>query len=240
MCFHIHSLIGSKPKSYVEDLFDASFSTDDTPNDHHANGFDCPELLIITQEEPLKLQKARWSILPPNCWSAKDYRRKKGGSALNTRDDSFFSNKIATWKSEAVLYQKCLVLVTGFFEPHRVGKVSYPYLLHRSEFQLFGLAGIYTKQQDGLLTFSIITTRANKFLEKVHNGAKRMPISLLPEEKMKLLARTSEESLTQLFDEQQSVPLQAMPVHRDILNAQKDTNSEEFLTNIFHPIFTDF
>ena len=52
MCFHIHSHIPKKAKSYVEDLFDASFLSDNTPEFYHVNGFQHPSLAIITQENP--------------------------------------------------------------------------------------------------------------------------------------------------------------------------------------------
>ena len=56
------------------------------------------------------------------------YWKEKGGSVLNTRDDSLFTYKAAAWKTAAILDHKCIVIVTGFYEPHKVGKTSYPYL----------------------------------------------------------------------------------------------------------------
>jgi hypothetical protein len=37
-----------------------------------------------------------------------------------------------------------------------------------------------------------------------------------------------------------SVPLKAKPVSRAILNSRIDTNSNQFLNDVFHPIITDF
>ena len=240
MCFHIHSTLQKKSKSFVEDLFDAQFQDDTMINYHHANGFDRPKLHIITQEEPNRIQTGIWSVAPPMSNDVALYWKQKGGSTLNTRDDSLFSFKSALWKSEAALHQKCIVLVTGYFEPHKVSNVSYPFLLHRPEYDVFGLVGYYTKQSDNSLTFSIITTEANEFLSKVHNAAKRMPMSVLPEDKESIFELNSERLLQKEFQLHYSVQLQVKPVHRDILNSRIDTNSESYLTNIFHPIITDF
>ncbi len=240
MCFHIHSILNKKPKSFVEDLFSAQFQEDAPSSYHHVNGFQHPQLMVITQEEPNLIQKATWSIAPPNYFDLPDYWKTKGGSTLNTRDDSLFSERAAGWKSEAALQRKCLVLVSGYFEPHKVANVSYPYLLHRRDFELFGLVGIYTKQKDNSLTFSVLTTKADDLLSRVHNAAKRMPMSVLPEDKDSIFSITTEEHLKKEFQIGYSVPLEAKPVHRDILNSRIDTNAERYLTDIFHPIFTDF
>lgn len=240
MCFHIHSHIPKKAKSYVEDLFDASFLSDNTPEFHHVNGFQHPSLAIITQENPDQIVNATWSVAPPNSLDPALYWKEKGGSTLNTRDDSLFSYKSAAWKSEAVLKQKCIVLVNGYFEPHKVSNVSYPYLLHRPNFDVFGLVGYYTKQKDNSLTFSVITTKANEFVGKVHNAAQRMPMSILPEDKESIFDLTTESDLKNEFQLCYSVPLKAKPVDRAILNSRIDTNSDQFLNDVFHPIITDF
>ncbi|MAD98635.1 MAG: hypothetical protein CMB99_15035 [Flavobacteriaceae bacterium] len=240
MCFHIHSILNKKSKSFVEDLFSAEMQDDSPVSYHHVNGFQHPLLMIITQEAPHVIQRATWSIAPPSYFDIENYWKTKGGSTLNTRDDSLFTEKAAGWKSEAALHRKCIVLVSGYFEPHKVANVSYPYLLHRSDFELFGLVGIYTKQRDHSLTFSVLTTKADDFLARVHNAAKRMPMSVLPEDKDSVLSITTEEHLKKEFQIGYSVPLQAKAVHRDILNSRIDTNNDKYVTDIFHPIFTDF
>tara|TARA_B100001059_G_C17689479_1_gene504159 strand:- start:228 stop:608 length:381 start_codon:yes stop_codon:yes gene_type:complete len=101
---------------------------------------------------------------------------------LNTRDDSLFSYRVADWKTEAILHYKCIVLATGFYEPYKVGKESYPYLMQRPDFKIFGLCGYYTEQENSK-TFSVLTTRADDFMSKIHNAAKRMPMTLYPEYK---------------------------------------------------------
>lgn len=240
MCYHINISIREKDRNDIETLFDAEIQNDVIPSYHHVNGFQRPEVLIITQEEPERIQTGTWSIAPPYFHDVEAYWKEKGGSVLNTRDDSLFSFKSAEWKSEAVLTQKCIVLVTGFFEPHKVDGVSYPYLLHRPENEMFGLVGYYTKQENQQLTFSILTTEANNFMAKVHNAAKRMPMTVLPEDKESLFALDTEKQLKKEFSLSYAVPLEAKAVHRDILNSRIDTNAEEYLTDIFHPIITDF
>ena len=238
MCYHVS--INRKDKEYLENTFDADLRLEFPTNYHHVNGFQRPEMMIITQQEPNRIQTGIWSVAPPDCHDVNKYWKEKGGSALNTRDDSLFSFKSAEWKSEAVLSQKCLVLVTGFFEPHKVNKISYPYLLHRPDNEVFALVGYYTEQHDGSKTFAVLTTEANDFMERVHNIAKRMPMTLLPEDKEALFALDTEAELRKEFSLRYSVSLEAKAVHRDILNARIDTDSEGYLSEVYHPILTDF
>ena len=240
MCYHINAKIENKSKTSVEELFNSNLTIDEIPSYDHINGFQRPEMLIITQEEPDLIQKGVWSIAPPNCNILSSYWKEKKGSALNTRDDSLFTNKSANWKSSTVLTQKCLVIVTGFFEPHKVNKISYPYLLERPNKEIFALLGYYTKQNEGLLTFSILTTNANEYLSKVHNEAKRMPLTVLPENKQSIFDLTTEEDLKNKFSLNYSIPLEAKAVSRDIFNSRIHTNSEKYTNEIFHPIITEF
>ena len=158
---------------------------------------------------------------------------------MNTRDDSLFSSKAAKWKSEAMLDHKCIVIVTGFYEPRKVGKESYPYVLHRSDFEVFGLCGYYTKQENGL-TFSMLTIQANAFMGKIHNAAKRMPMTLHPDEKEKYFELNNEDALQEEFSKKYCIPLDYKPAHRSVLNTRIDSNHKGVIEAIFHPILTDF
>ena len=67
-----------------------------------------------------------------------------------------------------------------------------------------------------------------------------MPMSILPEDKESIFDLTTESDLKNEFQLCYSVPLKAKPVDRAILNSRIDTNSDQFLNDVFHPIITDF
>jgi len=81
--------------------------------------------------------------------------------------------------------KRCLVLADGFYEWREEGGKKYPYYISLTSNDAFALAGIWDKwlnSRTGEMkeTFSIITTRANPLLERIHNTRKRMPVILRP------------------------------------------------------------
>src|SRR5665647_2992231 len=96
---------------------------------------------------------------------------------------------------EATLKRRCLILSTGFFEwrhiyplNKRTGEplktaIKYPYYISLKDRGYFYMAGIWqpwTDKTSGehVETFAIVTTKANKLMEQVHNSKKRMPTIL--------------------------------------------------------------
>jgi putative SOS response-associated peptidase YedK len=237
MCYHVKQT--RRDKEDIESSFDADLRMDEVPTYYHVNGFQRPSMMIITEQEPNVIQLGTWSVAPPNCADVQKYWREKGGSVLNTRDDSLFSYRAAEWKTDAILENKCIAIVTGFYELHRVEKESYPYLLHRPDFEVFGLCGYYTKQTD-FLTFSVLTTEADDLMSKIHNAAKRMPMTIDPSEKESYFDLNTEEALKAEFSKRYSIPLDHRAVDRSVLNSRIDTNHENIIQEIFHPIITDF
>jgi putative SOS response-associated peptidase YedK len=88
--------------------------------------------------------------------------------------------------------KRCLVLVDGFYEWREEGKKKYPYFIHLVNNDAFALAGIWDRwlnESTGEVrnTFSIITTKANPLLERIHNTRKRMPVILKREDEKEYL-----------------------------------------------------
>jgi len=237
MCYHVKQT--RRDREYLATTFDADLRFETVPTYYHVNGFQRPTMMIITQDEPHIIQPGTWSVAPPYCQDLQKYWKEKGGSVLNTRDDSLFSDRAAAWKTEAILDHKCIVIVTGFYEPHKVGKESYPYLLYQPNFEAFGLCAYYTNQK-GYLTFSVLTTAADALMSKVHNAAKRMPMTLLPEDKEHYFNLNSEEALKDEFSKQYCITLDHRAVDRSVLNSRIDTDKEEIIQEVFHPIIPDF
>jgi putative SOS response-associated peptidase YedK len=95
----------------------------------------------------------------------------------------------------AALKRRCLILSTGFYEwrhIHRINKRTglpnktaerYPYFISLKGREYFYMAGIWQPwidQQTGeyVESCAIVTTKANKLMEQVHNSKKRMPTIL--------------------------------------------------------------
>ncbi len=237
MCYHVKQT--RKDREYLESSFDADLRFESIPTYFHVNGFQRPSMMIITQEEPNIIQLGTWSVAPPQCADMPQYWKEKGGSVLNTRDDSLFTFKAAEWKTEAMLTQKCIMIVSGFYEPHKVDSTSYPYLLHRPDFEAFGLCGYYTQQETGP-TFSIVNMQANDLLSKVHNAAKRMPMTIDPDEKENYFELNTEEDLKKEFATRYCIQLDHRAVDRSVLNSRIDSNTESIIQEVHHPIITEF
>ncbi|GAB4383553.1 MAG: SOS response-associated peptidase [Phycisphaerales bacterium] len=76
--------------------------------------------------------------------------------------------------------RRCLVPISGFYEWKKLGdgKRKQPFIIERDDHQPFMLAGLWerwTKGDEPLETFTIITTDANELLRPLHD---RMPVIL--------------------------------------------------------------
>jgi putative SOS response-associated peptidase YedK len=91
--------------------------------------------------------------------------------------------------------RRCLILSTGFYEYrhiHRVNKrtglpnktsETYPYFVSLKDREYFYMAGVWEPwvdqdTQEYVESCAIVTTKANKLMEQVHNKKKRMPTIL--------------------------------------------------------------
>lgn len=105
---------------------------------------------------------------------------------------------------------RCIIPVTGFFEPHRLsdGKTQY-YFTKRKNTGIFSIAGLWDAwinphTGNKLLSFVLITTEANTLMRKIHNGGNnpyRMPKILTPTEERRWLDPrvTSQQEVAELL-----------------------------------------
>ncbi len=85
--------------------------------------------------------------------------------------------------------KRCLIPFTGFYEwkwSDAKGKEKTPYFIFVKGQPIFSVAGIYSSWHDKandkhILTFSVLTTKANKLMEEIHWTKKRMPL-IIPRE----------------------------------------------------------
>lgn len=234
MCYHTSQ---TKTTSQLEVRFkvkrDAAFDIKEEDfTFYHVNGFAHPNLLMIPQRETHLLTPAIWGLLPSNVKGTdRDAYFKESvrfGGGLNARDDKLFSHFM--YKS-AIRERRCLIPVTGFFEPYHQAKKSYPVYIHPANREPVALGGIYQVSEDGYVSMAIITKNAQPRLAAIHNEKKRQPLLLTPEsEKLwlddKLTDADIQDVMRAPFDTAQ---LNAWPVSKLVFNSRADSNVAEAL-----------
>lgn len=146
---------------------------------YYYKAFDYPLIPVITQSDPGKVSLKQWGLVP--AWTRdKAQALKIRSGTCNARAESLDEKPSFRKAAEG---QRCLVLATGFFEWQHVPGQKIPWYIRDAKEALFALAGIFDDWTDAttseqLHTFSIVTTRANSLMEKIHNSKKRMPVIL--------------------------------------------------------------
>jgi len=229
MCFNISI---NKLKDYLETRFNAKFVEPDLFKPiYHVSAFSKPLFPIITNESPQQIQFFQWGLIP--FWV------KDENAANNIRLKTFNAkaetiHEKPSFKS-SIKNKRCLVLVDGFYEWQEVKGNKFPYYIRLINTEAFALAGIWdtwVNQETGELknTFSIITTRANPLLAKIHNTKKRMPVILKPDDEQRWLNCkldiTEIDSMLASYDE---TSLEAYTVSKLISTKGRDTNVPEVM-----------
>ncbi|RMZ51429.1 SOS response-associated peptidase [Flavobacteriaceae bacterium PRS1] len=239
MCFHT-----SQTKKVVElkhrfnvNLYDDELRDDFDIPSYHLNGFVHPDMLLIPQEEPSILTIGRWGIAPSKTQPEdlsnyyKDATRFGGG--LNAQSEKLFNHFI--YKHSA-LTKRCLIPVTGFYEPHEYKSKKYPYYIHRTDNEALALAGLYTHIGE-YVTFTILTKDASPMFAEIHNKRKRQPIILKQEfEKEWLRDDLNENCIKELINLQfNDEELEAYTVSRDLFSPKIISDIKSITNNIKYP-----
>jgi len=167
---------------------------------HHVSAYTHPKIPIYTSKNPDVPKLHSWGLIP--SW-VKDEQSaiKLQNSTLNARIESI-SEKPAFKK--AAKNQHCLIFVDGFYEHHHFKGKTYPHFIQPVDQESLCLAGLWDEwvnPETGEIYsgFSIITTRANAFMKKIHNNPKlpeaRMPLFLKPEQEEIWINASSEKFL---------------------------------------------
>ena len=239
MCYHTRI---TESVANLENRFKASLHKESTrllfdKPKYHLNGFAHPNMLVIPQQKPEVLAPGIWGIVPENKQpdEIKPYYKEavKFGSGLNAQSEKLFDHFIYR---EVALTQRCLIPVTGFFEPHTHQKKKFPFYIHRSDHETMSLAGIYTNI-GAYITFSILTKKASSLFEKIHNIKKRQPVILNPETERKWLDNSLSkaiinEIIMQPYDDEL---LEAYTVSKDLYNSRLESNVESIAEKVIYP-----
>lgn len=135
--------------------------------------------IIIQDDGYRRICFLRWGLIPH--W-AKD--ESVGMKTINARAETI-SEKPSF--SDSFKNKRCLVPADGFFEWARNTKEKFPKYINLKSNELFGMAGLWAewnRNGESFKTFSIVTTKANDLLGKVHH---RMPVILSSQNYLKWL-----------------------------------------------------
>jgi putative SOS response-associated peptidase YedK len=204
---------------------------------YHLNGFAHPNMLIIPQQKPSVLAPGIWGIVPSNkkVEDIRPYYKEsvRYGSGLNAQSEKLFNHFIY---KHSVITKRCIIPVTGFFEPHTVAKKKYPVFIHKKDDTLFSLAGIYTIIGKHI-TFAILTKKADPYFERIHNIKKRQPVILNKASETKWLDTELKEGdvksiLQEYYDSNQ---LEAYTISKDLYKPQVDSNTKTITKPLTYP-----
>jgi putative SOS response-associated peptidase YedK len=171
-------------------------------------GFDYGMNAVLKREpekQDFDIVQMQWGFNPPYLKTREDVSKMRNGYkdangkfrpgiiTLNAVcEEILLPGKIYR---DAALKRRCLVLSTGFFEWRHIfplnkktglplkTAIKYPYYISLKDKGYFYMAGIWqpwTDKSTGeyVETFAVVTTKANKLMEQVHNSKKRMPTIL--------------------------------------------------------------
>lgn len=239
MCFHTSTT--NKVKK-LEEHFEVSLSDPslkdyfDKPT-YHQNGFSHPNLLVIPQEKSDTLAPGVWGIVPSNKTKdkIKPYYKEavRYGGGLNARSEKVFQHFIYR---DSIMEKRCIIPVSGFFEPHEHKGKKYPFHFKDKEDQPLALAGLYTVI-DTFITFTILTKEASPLFAKVHNKKNRQPIILDTENTHNWLSVDLNESdikdvLKYSYPDQK---LDTYPVSKDLFSTKINSDFETILKKADYP-----
>ncbi|REA58180.1 SOS response-associated peptidase [Dyadobacter luteus] len=197
------------------------------------NGFDKPYLPVISKESPRELTTYRWRLVPSWVKEEKDWK----ANTLNARNDELFTK--ASYRDS--WQNRCLVLCTGFFEPHYPvlgGKEHESWYIKPTTKKLFALGAIYSKW-NGMNTFAIVTTDASPKMAQIHNDGVRQPLILTGDAALSwLIPDLTQNEMSDLMEFK--YPDDKMEGYRTIdgiYNARQDTNVPEAIQPYERPPF---
>jgi len=150
---------------------------------YHASGFDHPDVpVLIAGSDDIQLYS--WGLIPKWVKTPAEAVTIRN-STINARAETMFEKPAFRDPARS---QRCLVLVDGFFEHHHKNGKTFPYHVRLRMDEPMTLAGLWDEWVDpvsGLTrrTYTVVTTRANALMARIHNNPKagegpRMPLIL--------------------------------------------------------------
>lgn len=130
--------------------------------------------VVLVRDGERLVDQFRWGLVP--FW-AKSLEAAAKYSLINARGEEISDKRSY---AKAFRFRRCVVPLSGFYEWMRDGKHKRPFAIHRQDRAIMSVAGVWEQWQSGdatapVLSFSIVTTRANTVMAGIHD---RMPVVL--------------------------------------------------------------
>lgn len=205
----------------------------------HVNGFTYPlwQVEILNHESGIQESKNfNWGLIPSFSRNEKEAYQIRSGT-LNARMETLHEKP--SFK-ENIEKRRCLVKSSGFFEWREYQGKKYPYFIQLKEREIFSFAGLYdcwkNPETDEIVnSFSIITTKANELMEKIHNTKKRMPAILeIGEEEAWLSKKLNGREIDNLLKPYSADKMESKTVSMLIGKRKTDTNVAEVQQEYFY------
>lgn len=148
-----------------------------------------PEIPVIPAHNPSGAELMQWGLIPSWVKDSQKAKQIRKGT-YNARAESLHEKPSFRGPLKK---GRCLVLAHGFFEWQHEKGARIPWyirLKNNAPFAFAGLSDTWADPETGelLKTFSIVTTKANPMMEKIHNTRKRMPVILPPHKESEWLS----------------------------------------------------
>lgn len=204
----------------------------------HVSGFDHPKLLIYTNKNTHLPVVASWGLIP--FW-VKNSEQQLGiwNKTINARGEEMFEKP--SFKTSAKS-KRCIIYIDGFFEHHHFKGNTYPFYIQRVDGEPIILGGLWdewTNRETGEIvnSFTIVTTKANQLLGKIHNNPKlkeaRMPL-ILDEKEADLWLNDTSDKIKQMISPAANDILKAHTV-RKLRGKNSVGNSPEAIEEFIYP-----
>ncbi len=167
---------------------------------------------LITMEDKQEVSLGIWGLLPETFkddWQYfQDVQNTLNVDMKGIKEDQKYKGVLEN--------RRCLVLVTGFFTYYLHHGDLYPYYVHLESDNPFAIAGVYNRLDDGFITCSIIVSKANSFIKKIHNSNTMMPVVLNKSNQRKWLdLKTEDDVLTTIADTTSQLKFKAHPIAKE-------------------------
>jgi len=180
MCFTIEIHLSRRA---IEERFKVDGSAlYDFDFNYFYKAFDNPFIPVIAQEDDARVQLMQWGLIP--AWSRDRQEAEKiRKGTYNARSETLHEKP--SFRG-ALNRGRCLIIARGFFEWQLANQNRIPWYISLKNGAPFAFAGLCDTWKDPysgeiLKSCSIITTKANPMMERIHNTKKRMPVILKPD-----------------------------------------------------------
>jgi putative SOS response-associated peptidase YedK len=173
MCFYVNIKI--KPIEIKQHFVNIKqdLNSYNSPNNDFISAFEKPSLPLLLLNNSFKFQNHVWGLIPDWAENNKDFYL----NTLNAREETLLTKPSFR---EYIDSQRGILPINSFYEWHHNGKNKTKFHISHKNEPILNIGVVYhqfaNKNNESVQTFSIVTQKANKLMEKIHNTKKRMPL----------------------------------------------------------------